>query len=89
MVHRALPVAGAAGGGCRRTLAKSLLDSGLPADFADRYADAMAEPGALTGALNWYRGIPPPLRLGSDRSRFPRAMSGAGRTSLSPELPSN
>jgi len=32
---------------------------------ADRYATAMAEPGALTGALNWYRGIPfstkPPL----------------------------
>jgi pimeloyl-ACP methyl ester carboxylesterase len=46
----------------RRTLAKSLLDSGLPADFADRYADAMAEPGALTGALNWYRGIPLSLR---------------------------
>jgi len=46
----------------RRTLAKSLLDSGLPADFADRYADAMAEPGALTGALNWYRGLPLSLR---------------------------
>jgi pimeloyl-ACP methyl ester carboxylesterase len=49
----------------RRTLAKSLLDNGLPANFADRYADAMAEPGALTGALNWYRGLPfsmrPPL----------------------------
>jgi pimeloyl-ACP methyl ester carboxylesterase len=48
-----------------RTLGKSLRDSGLPADFADRYATAMAEPGALTGALNWYRGIPfsmrPPL----------------------------
>ena len=42
----------------RRTLAKSLQDGGLPADFADRYADAMAEPGALTGALNWYRGLP-------------------------------
>jgi pimeloyl-ACP methyl ester carboxylesterase len=49
----------------RRTLAKSLQDNGLPANFADRYADAMAEPGALTGALNWYRGLPfsmrPPL----------------------------
>ena len=49
----------------QRTLAKSLHDSGLPDDFVDRYAAAMAEPGALTGALNWYRGIPfsrrPPL----------------------------
>jgi pimeloyl-ACP methyl ester carboxylesterase len=41
-----------------RTLAKSLQDNGLPAEFADRYAAAMGEPGALTGALNWYRGIP-------------------------------
>jgi pimeloyl-ACP methyl ester carboxylesterase len=48
--------------GARRTLAKSLRDSGLPSDFADRYADAMAEPGALTGALNWYRGIPFSMR---------------------------
>ena len=49
----------------QRTLAKSLRDSGLPDDFVDRYATAMAEPGALTGALNWYRGMPfstrPPL----------------------------
>ena len=51
----------------RRTAAKSLQDGGLPADFADRYADAMAEPGALTGALNWYRGLPFSMRqpLGS------------------------
>jgi len=46
----------------RRTAAKSLQDGGLPADFADRYADAMAEPGALTGALNWYRGLPFSMR---------------------------
>jgi pimeloyl-ACP methyl ester carboxylesterase len=49
----------------RRTLARSLRDSGLPQEFVDRYTAAMAEPGALTGALNWYRGIPfsrrPPL----------------------------
>jgi pimeloyl-ACP methyl ester carboxylesterase len=49
----------------RRTLAKSLRDSGLPPEFVDRYTAALAEPGALTGALNWYRGIPfsrrPPL----------------------------
>jgi pimeloyl-ACP methyl ester carboxylesterase len=46
----------------RRTLAKSLLDSGLPQEFVDRYTNAMAEPGALTGALNWYRGIPLSMR---------------------------
>lgn len=42
----------------RRTARQSLLDGGLPAEFADKYAEAMAEPGALTGALNWYRGVP-------------------------------
>jgi len=42
----------------RRVLAKSLAESGLPADRIEIYAAAMAEPGALTGALNWYRGIP-------------------------------
>jgi pimeloyl-ACP methyl ester carboxylesterase len=42
----------------RRTFAKSLRNSGVPDEFVDRYAAAMAEPGALTGALNWYRGIP-------------------------------
>jgi pimeloyl-ACP methyl ester carboxylesterase len=46
----------------RRTLTKSLLDNGLPAVFVDRYVEAMAEPGALTGALNWYRGIPLSMR---------------------------
>ncbi|HET8914096.1 MAG TPA: alpha/beta hydrolase, partial [Propionibacteriaceae bacterium] len=46
----------------RRTLAKSLLDNGLPAQFVHRYSQAMAEPGALTGALNWYRGIPFSMR---------------------------
>ena len=48
-----------------RTLAKSLRDSGLPEEFVDQYSAAMSDPGALTGALNWYRGIPfatkPPL----------------------------
>ncbi len=41
-----------------RTLRKSLVDSHLPAEYVDRYCRAMAVPGALTGALNWYRGIP-------------------------------
>jgi len=31
---------------------------GLPDDLADRYVERMREPGALTAALNWYRGAP-------------------------------
>lgn len=38
-------------------LARSLERSGLPADRVDRYVARMAEPGALTGALNWYRAL--------------------------------
>lgn len=41
-----------------RTLGKSLSRSRLPAPYVERYVRAMAEPGALTAALNWYRGIP-------------------------------
>jgi pimeloyl-ACP methyl ester carboxylesterase len=42
----------------RRTLERTLVLSGLPADRASTYAAAMSEPGALSGAINWYRGIP-------------------------------
>ena len=42
----------------RRTLMKSLVGSGLPAESAEAYAAALAEPGAWTGAFNWYRGLP-------------------------------
>ena len=55
----------------RSKLSKSLRDSGLPADFAERYAEAMAEPGALTGALNWYRGIPFSMRQPFGRITVP------------------
>ena len=41
-----------------RTMERTLTASGLPADWARAYTAAMAEPGGLTGALNWYRGIP-------------------------------
>jgi pimeloyl-ACP methyl ester carboxylesterase len=41
-----------------RYLRRVLRRSGLPAEFADGYADRMAEPGALTAALNWYRALP-------------------------------
>jgi pimeloyl-ACP methyl ester carboxylesterase len=39
-------------------LAKALRSSGQSADAADRDARAIAEPGALTAALNWYRAMP-------------------------------
>ena len=55
----------------RSKLSTSLRDSGLPADFAERYAEAMAEPGALTGALNWYRGIPFSMRQPFGRITVP------------------
>lgn len=42
-----------AGGGA--PLRAVLRGSGLSAERADAYARALAEPGAITGALNWYR----------------------------------
>jgi pimeloyl-ACP methyl ester carboxylesterase len=41
---------------------RTLVGSGLPADRAAYYARRMREPGAATGALNWYRGMPASLR---------------------------
>lgn len=43
------------------TLSRTLTRSGLPEEHAARYAARMQEPGALTGALNWYRGLPASL----------------------------
>jgi pimeloyl-ACP methyl ester carboxylesterase len=37
-------------------LERTLAASGLPAERAREYAERMREPGALTGALGWYRG---------------------------------
>lgn len=57
----------------RRTLETVLLRSGLPGEFAAHNAQRMREPGALTGALNWYRAMPlspPTLR---SRSTSPTA----------------
>jgi pimeloyl-ACP methyl ester carboxylesterase len=39
-------------------LRRMLRQGGLPEDLAERYGTRMQEPGALTGALNWYRAIP-------------------------------
>jgi len=41
-----------------RRLEAALRRSGLPARFAAHNAQRMREPGALTGALNWYRALP-------------------------------
>jgi pimeloyl-ACP methyl ester carboxylesterase len=57
-----------------RTLAKSLRDGGLPDEYVDRYAVAMSEPGALTGALNWYRGIPFAIRPELGRITVPTTL---------------
>lgn len=45
-----------AGGGM--VLRRVLSSSGLPAPFVDRYVARMREPGALRGALAWYRALP-------------------------------
>ncbi|MCW2696490.1 MAG: putative hydrolase or acyltransferase of alpha/beta superfamily [Modestobacter sp.] len=49
-----------AGGGAG--LRRMLRAGGLPEDLAERYVVRMQEPGALTGALNWYRAVPLPGR---------------------------
>lgn len=41
-----------------RTLEKSLRNSGLRSCDVTRYAARLAEPGALTAALGWYRSLP-------------------------------
>ncbi len=46
------------GSGKADRLAKALRSGGQSATAADRDARAMAEPGVLTAALNWYRAIP-------------------------------
>jgi pimeloyl-ACP methyl ester carboxylesterase len=49
-----------AGGGA--LLRRGLRHGGLPDELADHYVARMREPGALTGALNWYRALPLTLR---------------------------
>jgi hypothetical protein len=49
-----------AGGGA--PLRRTLRHGGLPDDLVDHYVARMREPGALTGALGWYRALPLTLR---------------------------
>ncbi len=39
-------------------LRRTLVGSGMPAGEADRMLTLLAEPGAFTAAVNWYRGLP-------------------------------
>jgi pimeloyl-ACP methyl ester carboxylesterase len=54
-----------------RVLVPQLVHDGLPRPYAEHDAQRMAEPGALTGALNWYRAMPYGLRGSIHRSRVP------------------
>ncbi|HVA74530.1 MAG TPA: alpha/beta fold hydrolase [Acidimicrobiales bacterium] len=51
-----LPELALRSGGSAR-LAQSLVRSGLDPESAQRYASRVAEPGAMTGPINWYRGL--------------------------------
>ncbi|GAB3348991.1 alpha/beta fold hydrolase [Modestobacter lapidis] len=69
-----------AGGGA--VLRRTLRQGGLPDELVERYVGRMQQPGALTGALNWYRAIPfaardrvgtvrvPTLHMWGDRDTF-------------------
>jgi pimeloyl-ACP methyl ester carboxylesterase len=70
------------------TLERSLRASGLPAERARYYAERMREPGALTGALGWYRGaaagiagslLPRPASTPRMSATTPTAGAGSGR----------
>ncbi|MBX9245944.1 alpha/beta fold hydrolase [Actinotalea ferrariae] len=52
-------------------LRRSLRRAGLEDGAADRYADRLLEPGALTSALAWYRAIPFSRGSGGGRIRVP------------------
>lgn len=53
------------------TLEQTLRRSGLPAGLARRYTTRMREPGAMSGALGWYRAIPWSLGTPTGRVRVP------------------
>ena len=71
---------------------RGLIDQGVPADKARAYADRLSEPGAFTGAVNWYRAAllerrtatrvtTPTLQIHAGRDRFvtQRAAEGSVR----------
>ena len=54
-----------------KLLRRTLLGAGLPPEVAHRYAERMLEPGALHGALAWYRGLPMSRGYAVGRIRVP------------------
>jgi pimeloyl-ACP methyl ester carboxylesterase len=65
-------------------LERSLRASGLPAERAGHYAARMREPGALTGALGWYRGAASTIARGLLPRPAGRAPLDAGPASSEP-----
>jgi pimeloyl-ACP methyl ester carboxylesterase len=53
-----LPEAAAGPHRNRRRFLRGLTRQGVPEDKARAYADVLAQPGAFTAALNWYRALP-------------------------------
>jgi pimeloyl-ACP methyl ester carboxylesterase len=68
-------------GGDGWLLRNALLRSGLPEEWADHYTARMQEPGALAGALGWYRAIPTDPRFRVGRAACPVTLV-AGRRDL-------
>ena len=54
-----------------RGLRDNLVRTGLPPAVAQEYADRLADPAALAGALGWYRGIPSSRHDHIGRTRVP------------------
>ena len=61
-------------------LVRMLVTSGQTRERAERDAAFLADPAALTAALNWYRAIPLRRRDASHRPRLRRCSSGATAT---------
>jgi len=55
-------------------LRRGLLRSGLEPERVDHYVRRMQEPGALTGALAWYRGIPANRGSGAGEVHVPTTL---------------
>jgi pimeloyl-ACP methyl ester carboxylesterase len=54
-----------------RSLRTNLLKTGLPREFADEYAERLADADAMHGALGFYRGIPASRHDHVGRTRVP------------------
>jgi pimeloyl-ACP methyl ester carboxylesterase len=55
----------------RELTRRALIGAGLPREWAERYAERLADPAAATGMLNWYRAIPWSVRSPAGRAKVP------------------